>query len=97
MDTDRPGRRPVLAQRSTDRFGFTPELADAVDRKTVRELLAKAPLVLADLPNKGAGWHVHPALFARAGATPAAHAELAAQGGMVVELAQLVRDLMAFA
>ena len=119
-------RQWVLAQRSTDRFGFTPEVvgshwsrsaqvdvvainwqthdillgeckwgADAVDRATVRELLAKAPLVLADLPNKGAGWRVHPALFARAGATPAAQAELTANNGMVVDLAQLVRDLTA--
>jgi uncharacterized protein len=44
--------------------------ADAVDRATVRELLARAPLVLADLPNAGANWRVHYAFFVRTSATP---------------------------
>jgi AAA+ ATPase superfamily predicted ATPase len=66
----------------------------AVDRATVRELIAKAPLVLADLPNAGAGWRVHYALFTRAGATPAAAQELLAQQGLVIDLARLYTDLV---
>jgi hypothetical protein len=71
--------------------------ADAVDRKTVRELIDKASLVLADLPNAGANWRVHYALFTRAGATPAARRELTAHNGMVVDLARLYDDLAAAA
>jgi hypothetical protein len=71
--------------------------ADAVDRKTVRELIEKAPLVLADLPNAGANWRVHHALFTRAGATPAAHKELTTHNGIVVDLARLHDDLTAAA
>lgn len=68
---------------------------DAVDRKVVRDLLtSKAPLVLADLPNHGAGWRVHYAIFARTGITPAAQGELQAQGGFVIDLNQLYADLM---
>ena len=71
--------------------------ADAVDRKTVRELIDKAPLVLADLPNAGANWHLHYALFARGGATPAARKELTAHNGIVVDLVRLYDDLTAAA
>ena len=68
--------------------------ADAVDRQTVRDLLERTvPLTLADLPEGGAGWNVYPALFARAGATPAARAALEEAGGMVVDLATLFDDL----
>src|SRR5215216_2942866 len=67
--------------------------AGTVDRATVRELIAKAPLVLADLPDRGVDWHVHYAIFARAGATPAARQELAAHHGFLVELPQLYQDL----
>ena len=66
---------------------------DAVDRKVVRELIAKAPLVLADLPKGGATWRVHYGLFVRGGATPAARKELAEHDGMVVDLERLYRDL----
>jgi uncharacterized protein len=69
--------------------------ADTVDRKIARELIAKAPLVLADLPKAGANWQVHYALFARAGATPAAQKELVTNNGIVVDLARLYRDLTA--
>ena len=67
--------------------------ADAVDRKVVRELIAKAPRVLADLPKAGANWRVHYALFARTEVTPAAEKELAEQGGIVVDLVRLYHDL----
>jgi hypothetical protein len=117
-------RQWILAQRTTDTLGFTPEVvgshwsrtvqidvvalnwqthdillgeckwgADAVDRKIVRELIAKASLVLADLPKAGANWQVHYALFACAGVTPAARKELAAHNGIVVDLARLFHDL----
>jgi hypothetical protein len=119
-------RQWILAQRTTDTLGFTPEVigsywsrtgqidvvalnwqthdillgeckwgADTVDRKIVRELIDKTPLVLADLPKAGVNWQVHYALFARAGVTPAGRKELAAHNGIVVDLTQLYRDLMA--
>lgn len=119
-------RQWILAQRTTDALGFTPEVvgshwsrtvqidvvainwqthdillgeckwgADTVDRKIVRELIAKAPLVLADLPKAGVNWQVHYAIFARAGVTPTARKELAAHNGIVVDLTQLVYDLTA--
>jgi len=67
---------------------------DAVDRQTVRDLIERTmPLTLADLPDKGAGWQVTPALFARAGATSAARKTLTEAGGMVVDLPNLFADL----
>ena len=67
---------------------------DAVDRQTVRDLIERTiPLTVADLPDKGAGWQVIPALFARAGATPAARKTLTEAGGMVVDLPTLFADL----
>jgi len=67
---------------------------DTVDRQTVRDLGERTvPLTLADLPDKGAGWQVSPALFARAGATPAARETLEAAGGIVVDLPTLYADL----
>src|SRR5262245_34861962 len=119
-------RQWILAQRTIDALGFTPEVvgshwsrtgqidvvainwqthdillgeckwgADAIDHKTLHELIAKAPLVLADLPSAGANWRVHYALFTRAGATPAARKELAAHDGIVVDLVRLYTDLTA--
>jgi len=68
---------------------------DAVSRTIVRDLIAtKTPLLLADLPNGGAGWTVRHALFARAGLTDAAQQELAAHDGLAVDLARLMRDLV---
>src|SRR6266540_223392 len=65
-----------------------------VDRQTVRDLLERTvPLTLADLPEKGTGWQVYPALFARAGATPAARKTLTAAGGILVNLPTLFADL----
>jgi uncharacterized protein len=67
---------------------------DTVDRKIVRELLdEKTPLVLQDLPDGGAGWHVHYAIFTRAGATDAARRELAAHAGLLIDLERLYADL----
>ena len=58
-----------------------------VDRQVVRELVEnKTPLVLKDLPDAGAGWKVHFALFARAGFTPAAMTEMQKLDGMLVDL-----------
>jgi pyruvate,water dikinase len=48
---------------------------DAVGRSILRELLDKAPLMLQALPEGGAGWTTHQALFARAGFTEAAQAD----------------------
>jgi len=52
-----------------------------------------ALITVTDLPGKGVGWQVYPALFARAGATPAARKTLTEAGGMVVDLPTLFADL----
>ena len=67
--------------------------ADAVDRSIIRDLVAKTPLVLADLPDRGVDWHIHYAIFARAGVTPAARQELTTHHGILVDLNQLYREL----
>lgn len=68
--------------------------AEAVDKATVRDLLERTvPLVLADLPDKGAGWRTRPMIFARAGVTPAGRAELAAHAGHVIDAPTLWADL----
>ncbi|MGC4098994.1 MAG: ATP-binding protein [Nitrospira sp.] len=60
---------------------------DHVDRQVARELIErKTPLVLRDLPDQGEGWHVHYALFARGGFTPAAVAEIQQFHGLLVTL-----------
>ena len=67
--------------------------AEAVNKAIVRDLLDRTvPLTVADLPEGGAGWRVTPALFARAGATPAARATLEEAGGVVVHLEQVYAD-----
>ena len=61
-----------------------------VDRQVVRELVEeKTPLVLKDLPEGGAGWNVHYALFGRRGFTPAAKAEMDKFAGFLVDLKTL--------
>ena len=66
----------------------------APDRQTMRDLIERTiPLTLANLPDKGVGWQVYPALFARAGATPAARKTLEAAKGFVVGLPALFADL----
>jgi AAA+ ATPase superfamily predicted ATPase len=68
--------------------------ADRVDRPIVRELLdVKTPLALHSLPEEGAGWKVHHALFARTGFTPAARREAEQAGVLLVDLKQLDEDL----
>ena len=58
-----------------------------VDRQVVRDLVEnKSPLVLKDLPDGGAGWKVHYAVFGRRGFTPAAAAEIEKLGGVPVDL-----------
>lgn len=65
-----------------------------IDRQTARDLLERTiPLTVADLPDKGAGWKVYPALFARAGATPAARQSLTEAGGLLIDLPTLFSDL----
>lgn len=66
----------------------------AVDRQTVRDLLERTvPLTVADLPDKGDGWQVYPAFFARAGATLAARKTLEDARGLLVDLPTLFADL----
>ncbi len=68
--------------------------ADTVGRPVARELIGtKAPLVLRELPNQGEGWRVSYALFTRAGASEAVRQEIAAHGGLVVDLPRLMQDL----
>jgi AAA+ ATPase superfamily predicted ATPase len=67
---------------------------EPVARPVLTELLAvKAPRVLAALPDKGAGWTAHYALFSRAGFTDAVQAEAQAAGVLLVDLARLDADL----
>jgi hypothetical protein len=62
-------------------------------RSIIRALVAKTPLVLADLPDRGIDWHLHYAIFARAGVTPAARQELMSHHGVLVDLNRLYQDL----
>ena len=67
---------------------------ERVDRQVARELIeGKTPLVLKDLPDGGAGWKVHYALFGRNGFTPAAKAEMEKHAGLLVDL-QILDDLL---
>ncbi len=64
--------------------------AERVDRQVARELIEnKTPLVLQDLHEKSEEWHVHYALFARSGFTPAAVAEMQKFQGSLVDLKQI--------
>jgi uncharacterized protein len=68
--------------------------AEVVDKAIVRDFLERTiPHVLADLPEKGAGWRAIPVMFARAGVTPAGRAELATRDGIAVDVAKLWADL----
>lgn len=67
--------------------------AERVDRQVVRELIEqKGALVKQELPGEGEGWTIHYAIFARAGVTPAAAAELRLYGGVAVDLGMLDRE-----
>lgn len=61
---------------------------DAVNRTVVRDLVAKAALIVP-----GEDWRVHYALFARAGFTEAAAAAAQAAGAALVDLERLDADL----
>jgi uncharacterized protein len=70
--------------------------ADTVSRPVARELIGtKAPLLLKELPDQGQGWQVGYALFTHAGASEAAQQEVAAHGGIVIDLPRLMLDLAA--
>jgi AAA+ ATPase superfamily predicted ATPase len=67
---------------------------DPVGCQVVTELIEdKTPKVRATLPDKGEGWTVYYAFFARAGFTDAAQAEAQAYGALLIDLATLDRDL----
>jgi hypothetical protein len=67
---------------------------ERVSRTIVRELIgAKTPLVLQTLPQGGQDWRVTHALFTRTGLTEAAAQELAAHGGIAVDVQRLMHDL----
>ena len=69
---------------------------EPVDRQVVRELIEqKGPQVRLELPGEGQGWSVHYAVFARAGFTEEAAAELRARQGLLVDLAALEAGLAA--
>jgi hypothetical protein len=64
-----------------------------ISRKIVRDLIdRKAPLVRKALPQANA-WRMHYAIFARAGLTEAAEAELGAHQGLRVDLKKLDEGL----
>jgi hypothetical protein len=67
---------------------------DGIDRQIVRELIEqKMPKVMVGLPDGGADWHVHYAIFSRGGVTQAALAEIQKYGGTSVDVEMLDRDL----
>lgn len=88
---------PIVAISWTERAILIGESlwgTDVVDRQTVRYLLERTiPLTVADLPDKGDGWQVYPAFFARAGATPAARKALTDARGILVDLPTVFADL----
>ncbi|RIK15231.1 MAG: hypothetical protein DCC51_14915, partial [Anaerolineae bacterium] len=64
-----------------------------VDRSVVRDLIdRKATALRQELPD-GEAWRFHYAVFSREGLTPAAAADLRAQGGLDVSLARLDAEL----
>lgn len=66
---------------------------EPVDRAVVHELIErKAALARAELPD-GEAWQVYPAVFSRAGLTPAAMRELRAHHGVAIDLARLDAEL----
>jgi AAA+ ATPase superfamily predicted ATPase len=69
----------------------------AVGRKVLTDLMAKVPVqggkATKVVPDKGEGWTVHYALFARAGFTDAARSEADRHKVLMVDLERLDRDL----
>ena len=69
---------------------------DAVSRSVVRDLVeVKSPRVLEGLPERGEGWTVYYAFFARTGLTTAAQELAVGHDALIVDLARLDRDLEA--
>jgi hypothetical protein len=67
---------------------------DAVSREVLQELHeVKLPRLLKDLPEEGEGWQSHTIAFSRAGFTSAAQGLAKANKTMLIDLAQLDRDL----
>lgn len=67
-----------------------------VGRAVVADLVKdKAPRIMATLPDKGAGWTIHYALFGRAGFTAAAQELARDHGVLLVDLKTLDRELTA--
>jgi hypothetical protein len=67
-----------------------------LDREIVRDLIqVKTPKVLKDMAVEPSTWRVHHIFFSRAGFTEAARAEAAQARALLVDLAQLDRDLHA--
>ncbi len=72
---------------------YSPGGEGPVNRQVVRELIEqKGPKVRQELPG-GEDWTFHYAVFARAGFTEAATAELTAREGLVVDLSALDKGL----
>jgi uncharacterized protein len=87
----------VVALSWRERYALVGECkwsADAVNRQVVRQLLEHTlPHTVAALPDRGQGWRVIPALFARSGATVDAQALLGEHSGLLVDLPSLYTDL----
>ena len=67
---------------------------DAVAREVVQDLIEnKGPQVLRSLPDEGARWSAHYAVFSRAGLTLAAREVAKTQRAIALDLMQLERDL----
>ncbi len=63
---------------------------EPVSRQVVRDLIeSKGPQVRQELPHQGEGWSFYYAVFARAGFTAAAAAELTGRQGIAVDLPML--------
>jgi AAA+ ATPase superfamily predicted ATPase len=67
---------------------------DEIGRQVAQDLIErKAPMVLRDLPDGGAGWTAHLALFGRRGFTRAAQDEMRSRGGLLIDLERLDSEL----
>ena len=64
-----------------------------VDRSIIRALVAKTPLMLEDLPDRGIDWQILYAIFARTGETPTARQPLAAHRGVLIGVNRLYQEL----
>jgi hypothetical protein len=68
--------------------------AGGVNRQIVRDLIETKPLkVMTEMPDGGANWQIHHAIFSRGGITPAASSFLREAGGFLVDLKTLEAGL----